>query len=140
MKRTIAFIVVAFLVFICFACKRPPSSEPEDRPQPGADRDQGFQTCGDAEITDGLTSVRPPAGEEPAYGDILVRQLEAEPPTLSFLRAGCEVYVRAVPGAETCLSCPEKATVGRRKGQAKDGNLGGETKVVPLSQARAAGG
>jgi hypothetical protein len=66
--------------------------------------------------------------------------LEAEPPALSFVRAGCEVYVRAVPGVETCLSCPERAAVGRRAARAKDGNLGGETKVVPLSQARVAGG
>jgi hypothetical protein len=66
--------------------------------------------------------------------------LEEEPPALSFVRAGCELYVRAVPGAETCLGCPERTRSAKQGLSAGEPVGAQETNVVPFPRARAAGG
>ncbi len=99
MSRSILLpAIIAFVLLSGTGCERSPQKEAQEkeREKPEIVAGKKAQTeekarpgmgdveaCGDGEVVGGVTSVRPPPGEEPDDGDMLVRRLGAEPATLN---------------------------------------------------------
>jgi len=98
-KACLAAVVVAALL-LAIGCERggdgPPPPKPDiEKPKPPDKVEDAAGGCDKAEITEGVTAVRPPTGEEPSDGDMLVRRLSAEPDTLNPIVA-TDVYSRTI--------------------------------------------